>query len=242
MKICLAQISTANNTIEENIKYHLRIVNIASIYHADAGFFPELSLSGYEPGIAKDAAQRLKNISLSAFQKLSDQNNITIGVGLPTVSSKGIHISMKIFQPGKSEKLYSKQYLHEDELPCFVEGEEQLFIYHDKDILCPAICYESLLEHHALNAHEHGTNIYIASVAKPEHGVDKALKHFPVIAKKYSMYVMMVNSVGFCDNFESVGNSSFWDTNGKLIRSLNKAEQSLLFADTDTGKTHEHIL
>lgn len=242
MKICLAQISTSNNTIENNIEYHLDIVSIASTYHADAVFFPELSLSGYEPCIARDAVLGLKKTSLSAFQKLSDQNKIIIGVGLPTESSKGIHISMKIFQPNSSEKLYSKQYLHEDELPYFTEGKEQIFIHYNKNIICPAICYESLLERHALNAHKYGANIYIASVSKPKNGVDKALKHFPAIARRFSMHVMMVNSVGFCDNFESLGSSSSWDTHGKLAGSLNKTKQSLLIVDTDTGKTHMHLL
>lgn len=34
------------------------------------------------------------------------------------------------------------------------------------------------------------------------------------------MPVLMVNCVGFCDNFESVGGSGYWGVNGELVACL----------------------
>src|SRR5690606_13743300 len=80
-----------------------------------------------------------------------------------------------------------------------------------------------------------GANVYIASVAKSEDGVEKAFKHFPTIARQYASPVLMSNSVGFCDNFACIGNSSVWTAEGKLVGQLDdKTEGSLIF-DTETS-------
>ena len=47
----------------------------------------------------------------------------------------------------------------------------------------------------------------------------------------------MVNSVGFCDNFLSVGQSSIWSRNGRLIDQLDNNTPGILIYDTDTEKT-----
>ncbi|ANF49138.1 hypothetical protein A0O34_00560 [Chryseobacterium glaciei] len=46
---------------------------------------------------------------------------------------------------------------------------------------------------------------------------DKAMIHYPEIAKKFSMPVLMSNCVGFCDNFQSVGKSSVRSKQGNLV-------------------------
>lgn len=242
MKVCLAQINTAQNSIDKNIEYHLELSKAAIQQNADAIFFPELSLTGYEPNIAEKSANYLQNFSFENFQQLSNDNNITIGLGLPTKSNKGIYISMKIFQPNAPIETYSKQLLHIDELAYFVKGEKQVFIQNNTNKICPAICYESLQPEHSLNAYHQQANIYIASVAKPQKNVEQALNFFPKIAEKYSMITMMVNSVGYCDNFESMGTTSAWTATGKLIDQLSQQEECLLFVDTNTYKASKTLL
>jgi hypothetical protein len=53
-----------------------------------------------------------------------------------------------------------------------------------------------LQPNHSEKAFQLGADIYIASVAKSQSGVDKAMRHYPEVAKKYAMPVLMANSVG----------------------------------------------
>ena len=96
------------------------------------------------------------------------------------------------------------------------------------------ICYETLQREHFTKAKENNAEIYIASVSKPDRGTDRAYLHFPVVAKEYKMTILMVNSVGFCDNFHSNGRSSIWDSEGQLIDELDNANEGLLIYDTET--------
>jgi predicted amidohydrolase len=137
---------------------------------------------------------------------------------------------------------YSKQTLHEDELPYFICGKEQLFITENGSKIAPAICYESLLMPHAEHAYRSGSNIYIASVAKSKAGVEKAFKHFPEIAAKFEMIVLMANSTGPSDNFESAGKTSIWNSKGQLVGQLDDNSEGILIIDTATENVIKEIL
>ncbi|MEM8524632.1 MAG: nitrilase-related carbon-nitrogen hydrolase [Bacteroidota bacterium] len=56
MKICIAQSRSAKGKIKENISAHLKLINRATKLNADLIIFPELSLTAYEPALAKSLA------------------------------------------------------------------------------------------------------------------------------------------------------------------------------------------
>jgi apolipoprotein N-acyltransferase len=116
----------------------------------------------------------LEDKQFDVFQEISDHNNITIGIGMPEVVSNGVKISMFIFQPSQPRKAYSKQHLHSDEYSYFIKGEEQVTITVNGEKIVPAICYESLLLSHFESGVELGAEIYVASVAKSQIGINKA--------------------------------------------------------------------
>ena len=242
MKICIAQTKPIKGNVSVNIKAHKKFIELAVILNADAIFFPELSLTGYEPELAKKLATNQNDNRLDIFQETSDKNNIIIGLGLPTAIESQIRISMIIFEPNKPRMTYSKQQLHSDEFPYFENGVGQVIIKtHDKNI-APAICYESLLPTHCENAFKLGADVYIASVAKPANGVEKAFNYFPKVAKQYAMPVLMSNCVGFCDNFLSVGNSAVWTKEGELAGQLDDKMEGILLFDTETEEVAERII
>jgi predicted amidohydrolase len=202
----------------------------------DTIFFPELSITGYEPELAKELVTNQDDKEFDNFQEISNKNKITIGLGMPTKSNSGIKISMIIFQPDTPRQTYSKQQLHSDEFPYFVNGEEQIILTVDNKKIAPAICYESLQTDHSDNAKILGAEIYVASVAKSQNGINKAMTHYPAVAKKFSIPVLMSNCVGFCDNFESVGQSSVWTKQGNLAGQLDEKSEGILIFDTETEK------
>src|SRR5690606_39236600 len=111
-----------------NIVNHTKWIDIAVFYKADLIIFPELSLTGYEPELARDLATDQNDSRLEEFQKISDKDKMTIGAGLPIKSDSGIFISLIFFQPNLPKVIYSKQLLHSDELPYFIQGNGQVIL------------------------------------------------------------------------------------------------------------------
>lgn len=237
MKICLAQTKAIKGNIKSNIENHKKWIDLAILNKADLIIFPELSLTGYEPELARGLATDPDDPRLGEFQRISDKNKITIGAGLPIQSDSGIFISMVFFQPNLPRVIYSKQILHSDELPYFIQGNGQVILNIKNINVAPAICYESLQPQHAERAVQLGAELYLASVAKSQNGVEKAFKHFPEIAKKNTLPVLMCNSVGHCDNFESAGQTSVWDENGLLTGQLNNKDEGVLIFDTENHQS-----
>ncbi|MEM1252768.1 MAG: carbon-nitrogen hydrolase family protein [Cyanobacteria bacterium P01_H01_bin.21] len=235
MRICAAQTKPVKGDIDKNIALHKTFIASAVSKQADMIFFPELSVTGFEPTLAKELATTQDDERFDQFQTISDGSGITIGVGMPTKSNAGNLISMIIFQPHQPRQTYSKQLLHSDEVPYFICGQQELILTIKQEKLAPAICYESLQPEHAERAAGQGAQVYLASVAKPDCGVAKAFKHYPTIAKKYSMPVLMSNCVGPSDNFESVGQSAIWNQDGKLVGQLDSMAEGILLYDTNTG-------
>ena len=242
MKIAIAQTKPTKGDIQSNIKSHLKFIRLASSNNANCIFFPELSLTGYEPELASNLAITIHDERLLKFQEICDLKKITIGLGAPTLTQTGIQISMLIFQPEQAMQTYSKQQLHVDEFPYFKCGDRQLILSVETDIIAPAICFESLQPEHAKIASELGAQIYVASVAKPQSGIDKAMLHYPLIASKYSMPVLMSNYVGSSDNFVNVGSSAVWDKQGNLLAKLDDVNEGLLIFDTVTSETTIHLV
>lgn len=242
MKICIAQTQPIKGNVSANIVAHKKFIELALTLNAEAIFFSELSLTGYEPELAKKLATNQNDNRLDIFQEISDKKNIVIGLGLPTATKSKIRISMIIFEPNKPRQTYSKQQLHSDEFPYFENGDGQLIIKTNDKNIAPAICYESLQQTHSENAFKLGADVYLASVAKPANGIKKAFDHYPKIAKQYAMPVLVSNCVGFCDNFLSVGNSSVWTKEGELIGQLDDKSEGILIFDTETEDIDKRIL
>jgi predicted amidohydrolase len=241
MKLALAQIQSVADDIENNIRKHEQFVHQAVSLGADLVVFPELSITGYEPKLAKELATEKGDKRLDGLQGLSTEFNIIIAAGAPIKTGGGVQISMIIFQPAAPRLAYSKQHLHTDEEPYFVSGPDDLLLSVRGLNLTPAICYESLLQQHAEKAYQNGAGIYMASVAKAEKGIAKAFQHYPKIAAKYGMTILMVNSIGPSDDFIGAGQSAVWNTKGELIVTMPENEEGILLYDTVSDSATKHF-
>ncbi len=237
MIICAIQARPFKGDIQANINRHKELVDLATRYKADLAIFPELSLSGYEPTLAKALAIPHEDERLEDFQHISDKHRVVLGMGAPTVTDKGLCISMIFFQPDLRRKIYSKKYLHTDEEEFFTSGPNFVYLDIGKTRVAPAICYELAVKEHTETAFENGASIYAASVAKFKNGIDSALERLEHIAQQYSMTVLMANCVGKADGQECAGKTSVWDRKGKLIAQLDGTREGLLIYNTQTGET-----
>jgi predicted amidohydrolase len=236
MRVAVVQTQPVACAIDANVKAHETWVKRAAAHGADMVFFPELSLTGYEPKHAERLVLRADETRLDVFQMLSHALRITIGVGAPTASFDGVRISMIVFRPDAARVVYSKQHLHADELPYFVAGDGQVTLAGGGEIVVPAICYESLLDTHCAQAVALGATVYVASVAKSAQGVAKAEAHYPVIARRHSLPVLMANCVGACADFEAVGGSAVWSSGGEVLARLGATGEGALLFDSTTNE------
>jgi len=234
MKLCVAQTRALKGDIPGNIGNHKKIIHLAVSHGADTIIFPELSITGYEPTLAKDLATELHDERLNDFQHLSDENRLTIGVGIPLKHHTGITISMVLFRPGKPREIYSKKYLHADEEPFFVSGQSTLSMLGDDADVALAICYELSVPGHVEDVYKCGAGIYIASAVKSVGGIDKAMARLSEISTEYGMTVLLSNAVGESDGFECAGRSAIWDNRGAILQQLDAVNEGILLFDTDT--------
>lgn len=238
MKVCAAQFRPIAGDFETNRTKHLELIELAATQRADVLFFPELSLTGFEPRLADSLAIEVDDHRLDIFQERSDNHNLIIGVGVPVVAGSNVSIGMIWFVPGEARHLYAKQQLHPDEHPYFVAGHEQLLLERKGFKLTPAICYESLQMDHANDAAVLLSDMYLCSVAKPVGGLAKAMKHYPIVAWRHNMFVVMANSVGPSDDFISVGQSAAWNIRGELLTQLDAESEGVVVLDTHSGSAN----
>lgn len=242
MKISAVQFCPTSGRIASNIAKHLAYIELAIGQGADLIFFPELSLTGYEPHLAKSLASNESDPRLDIFQQRSDSHNLMIGVGLPILTGDQVQIGMIWFTPNAPRQTYAKQLLHTDEIPFFVQGNQQLLLRTATHIVAPAICYESLQQSHADRAAKLGVDVYLAGVAKSEGGLAKAMVHYPAIARQHRMYVLMANCIGPCDNFISVGQSAIWNQQGELLVQMDSQSEGIVLMDTISNQASSHTL
>jgi predicted amidohydrolase len=236
MKIAAAQTKPIKGDIEKNIANHISLVNLAIEQKADAIFFPELSIIGYEPEIAKDLATDENDKRFGVFQQVADENEIAIAIGLP-INKNGVQISMAIFQPHVHAQTYAKQFLHSSETSWFANGEGQIFLNIKNEVVAPAICYELNEPAHAAHVFEKGAGVYMACTVNSKNGIDKDVNRLAVIAKTYKVPVLMSNCIGITGGYNCAGKTSAWDTNGNLLMQLDGELEGILVLDTETMET-----
>ena len=235
MKICAAQVRPVKGDIAKNIVHHREFIDLAIAAGAGSIFFPELSLTGYEPELVKELAIHKDDKKVSIFQEIANEHSILIGVGMPTVEGPMSAISMLVFQPHQPMLTYSKSFLHEDELDFFTPGNDAGMVIGDTGI-APAICYEIMVPEHAIQAAASGASIYAAGVVKSKKSIENALNRMSLIAKTYSMPAIMANSIGITGGYDCPGKSSAWNSKGLLVGQLNDRQQGILVFDIASDK------
>lgn len=233
MKIVAAQMRSAPGDIDGNIERHVRFIELAASCGGAAVFFPEMSLTGYEPRLAEQLAMTADDARLEVFQSLSDRHQILVAVGGPYRGNDGPEIGMFVFRSGQTPAVYTKQMLHADELPYFRAGTKPLSVTLGEEILVPAICFESLQMDNALQAKDAGATVYVASVAKNMIGMERAHRHYATIARELGMIVLVCNGVGHADGFEMMGGTAAWDSRGALRCGAETEGEALVVYDLE---------
>jgi predicted amidohydrolase len=235
MRIALAQIRSKPGDVDSNIATHRKFTEHAIDHQADVIVFPELSITGYEPTLARTKMRDAMDWRLTEFQRLSDSGTIQICFGAPLVGLTAPKIAAITVRPGQTQCCYSKMHLHADERPYFESGTEYTGVLPCKMPLGLAICYELSIPVHVETVFEHGAKVYVASVAKSAVGAANAMTHLKQTATEKNCYALMVNAVGPSDNFVSSGRSAVWNPRGDLLAELDDDHEGILYFDVIAG-------
>lgn len=229
MIIAAAQTIPKKNDINENLKDHYRLINLAADHGVQLILFPELSVSGYERENAESHEFTSNDSRLDELRQLAIKRNIIIIAGVPLRQESQLYISAFVFYSNDSQQIYTKQYLHDGEEIYFSPGiNDGLQIRLENESFSIAICADITNPAHAIKAASLNSTIYLASIFYTPNGILEGYRDLQGYANDLSMNVLMSNFGGASYGFESAGKSAFWNNDGNLIGSFEGIGEGLL--------------
>jgi predicted amidohydrolase len=231
VRVSVAQVEAVKGDFDANLGTHLGWIKKAGANGTELLVFPELSLIGYEPTLARDLAIDVADQRLDSVQQLCDEFQICVGVGAPVRTTRGIYIGLLLFEPERPRWAYVKKYLHADEEPFFISGINTREVFHENPRIAPAICYELSVREHRQRALQLGANVYMASVVKSVSGTAGAIETLTTFARENRIWVAMANAVGVADGEVCGGGSCIINPSGERVAELGPTEEGLLTID-----------
>lgn len=229
MIVASAQFSPNHGDVEANLNWHCKMIELAAQKGARLIVFPETSLTGYELENASKMAFSLEDSRLLKFKDLAEKLNIVVIVGAPVKLDTSMFIGSIIIMPNRETLLYTKHYLHGNEVNFFSSSfDYDPLIEIDGHRVSLAICADIDNPEHAQAASQAGATLYIASIFFSKKGIGEAHKLLSGYAKKHSFSVLMSNFCGESYGIPAGGRSAFWNKDGELIKSLDGSEIGIL--------------
>lgn len=228
--LAAAQTIPEKENIQSNILQHIDLIELAANKGAQLIHFPELSLTGYEPELAKELTFEIDDQRLKPLQKIAASKKIIVIAGAPLSMGDGIQIASFILHPNNSQELYTKHFLHPGEEKYFIPGKENPQLQLGNLYASCSICADITHTRHIQSAAETGSNIYLPGVFITHAGYTKDVGVLSENARRTGMLVLMANFGGPSGNFESAGKSACWDNSGKMIAQLATEGKGIVLA------------
>lgn len=231
--VAAAQISSVRGHLEENVARHLRFISVAAAAGVDLIVFPELSLTGYEPDLARAFQLEAEDPRIEPLRTAAVKHGMHVLIGAPW--SSGLdkpYLAAFLLSPGRSV-CYAKIHVHESESEYFVPGQDSCVISIGGVPTAIAICADTTHASHAADAAERGARLYVASVMKTEAEYSAHAGRLMQYAMQHGMAVLTANYAGSTGGSESAGRSAFWDESARAIARVDANGEALLVARYD---------
>lgn len=229
MKLASAQINCTVGEIEQNLKTHYTLIELAIKNKVDLILFPEMSIIGY---CRKEASKYIfteEDPRLNTLKEISKKGNIIIITGAPININEQLYIGSFIINPDGSTQIYTKQHLHKGEELFFNSSMNHNPIVKIKNVkISLAICADINNEKHPCQAQRNNCSIYLPSIFYSENGIEQGHKQLKKYAKKYSLNILMSNYSGELWGIKAGGKSTFWNSKGEVLKTLATNQTGLL--------------
>lgn len=218
LSIAAAQSISIAGDLAANISWHQRFMQVAAEQGVQLLVFPELSLTGYERGLAAELAIRPDAGVLQPLRDFAREVGVTSVVGIPIRLSDDspVLIGALVLGADGSLGVYSKQHLHPGEEVAFAPGTGGSTLKIGTDTVALAVCADFSHASHATAAAQ-GADLYAAGVLITENGYAPDTVLLQGYARTHAMAVLMANHGGATGGWESAGRSAIWAADGTLI-------------------------
>src|SRR3546814_405205 len=159
-----AQSISIPGDVHANLIHHQRFMHAAAEQNVQLLVFPELSLTGYERGLAAELAILPEDGVLQPLRDLARELGLTAVVGMPLRLSAGtpVLIGALVLRADGSLGVYTKQHLHPGEEVAFVPGHGGSMLVMGSDHIALAVCADFSHARHAAAAAEQCAKLYAA--------------------------------------------------------------------------------
>lgn len=219
LTIAAAQSISIAGDLAANLAWHQRFMQAAVEQGVQLLVFPELSLTGYERGLAAELAVVPEDTVLQPLRGFAQEIGVTTVVGMPIRLSENspVLIGALVLGADGSLGVYSKQHLHPGEEVAFSPGTGGSTLTLGDDTVALAVCADFSHASHAAAAAQQGADIYAAGVLITGNGYAPDTALLQGYAVTHSMAVLMANHGGATGGWESAGRSAIWASDGSLI-------------------------
>jgi predicted amidohydrolase len=246
--VAVAQTVPVPGDVDANAVEHARLAGWAAEHGAKVVLFPELSLTGYELGLAERLAFAENDARLVPLIEVAKGSAVTLIVGAPVRLEGKLHIGAFVLSPDGAIELYTKHHLGTCPPSAAVDGsvppgEPSVFWPGSRDPLLEiggkpaviAICADTGRPSHPAAAAARGARTYLASmfVIPSDHAAES--ENLRSHAVTHSMLVAAANFGGPSGGLASAGRSAIWAVHGELVGQLGAAGVGVLLAIVGTS-------
>ncbi|MBV7565600.1 carbon-nitrogen hydrolase family protein [Pseudomonas sp. PDM27] len=232
LTIAAAQSISIAGDLAGNIARHQRFIAAAAEQGVQLLVFPELSLTGYERGLAAELAIVPDAAILQPLRDVARAVGVTAVVGMPIrlPDNPSVLIGALVLGAGGSLGVYSKQHLHPGEEVAFAPGAGGEPLTIGTDTIALAVCADFSHASHAAAAACQGAGVYAAGVLITENGYVADTALLQGYAAEHSMVVLMANHGGATGGWASAGRSAIWASDGLLIAAASGTGSQMVVA------------
>jgi predicted amidohydrolase len=254
LPIAVAQTSPVKGDVAANVAEHVVLAGIAASHGARLVLFPELSLTGYEIGLARKLAFAIDDTRLAPLAAVAAEAAITLVVGAPIIIASRLHIGAFIIEDG-NVSVYTKRRLgafgpgaaRDGTVPpaeavVFEPGVHDPLVEIAGTTAAVAICADVGDPVHAARAAARGASTYLASMFVIPSEFDGDSARLAAIAAEHSMVGALANFGAPSGGLAAAGGSSIWSGSGELLVRLGAAGSGVAVAtrQADGWRTMTH--
>lgn len=241
-RIAAAQIASVRGDPATNVKAHLTAIEFAAEQQVSVLIFPELSLTGYEPDLAAQLELHANHELLVPIQTLATEKRVSVVVGAPLQNPNGTpSIGAILIDLDGSIHEYRKMHLGGDEAKYFQPGSNPVMFDQSDQKIGLAVCADSSQSSHPESYAKNNCSIYAAAVFLTEAWYRKDAVRLADYAARHSMLVVMANHANSIGTYASIGKSSIWSDDGRLLAQAADNRRALVVAtrhdDSWSGQT-----
>ncbi len=236
LTLAAAQTASVPGDVPANLEGHLRFCDIAAEHGVRLLVFPELSLTGYEPTLARANALTTDDPVLHPLRLVAETARMTVVAGAPVMGAGDeLHLAALVFRPDGSVHTYAKEHLHAGEERFFVRGRGGLTLPVADATVALAICADTTHPEHPASAAARGATVYAAGVLITEDGYACDTAQMEQYAREHRMAVLMANHGAPTGGWVPAGKSAIWSEDGGLVAASPGTDEALVIASRRDG-------